>query len=137
MGNILRSRRSENGVIFEVEVPYEEATQLKGHYDNVHLFTEHVAKQKTTISSRGKNSVTKYFLIPKSIRKNLDLRSQVRCQKIDTGDKVIFVYVVDKHHMASAGTKRVRGAASDERADSEHLVASSARRIAWASHKGE
>jgi hypothetical protein len=96
MGKILSSKRNGEGILFEVETNYDEATLLKGHYDNIHLFTESVAEYETNISSRGKNSVTKYFLIPKSLRRNVDYNCPVSCQKIDTAEKIIFIYVVDK-----------------------------------------
>lgn len=96
MGKIISSKRSENGVIFELEVEYEEATILQGHYDNVHVFTENVAEFKTNISSRGKNSVTKYFLIPRNLRKKVDWKCMVHCQKIELDEKFVFIYVVDK-----------------------------------------
>ena len=96
MGKVLSSRRSGSGLLFEVELAYDEATLLKGHYDNVHLFTEKIAEFETNISSRGKNSVTKYFLIPRHLRKNVNYNCPVNCQKIDTKDKIIFIYVVDK-----------------------------------------
>ncbi|MGV8162482.1 MAG: hypothetical protein ACP5N2_04095 [Candidatus Nanoarchaeia archaeon] len=96
MGKIISSKRNGKGVLFEVEVAYDEATILQGHYDEVHLFTEKVAEFETNISSRGKNSVTKYFLIPRKLRKSVDYRCPVNCQKIETRDKIIFVYVVDR-----------------------------------------
>lgn len=96
MGKILSSKRNDKGVLFEVEVNYEEATLLQGHYDSVHLFTENIADFETNISSRGKNSVTKYFLIPRNLRKSVDYKCPVNCQKIETGEKIIFIYVVDK-----------------------------------------
>ncbi|MBN1175569.1 hypothetical protein JXA48_02915 [Candidatus Woesearchaeota archaeon] len=96
MGKIISSKRSGSEILFEVEVGPEEATILNGHYDDVHLFTERVANIDANISSRGKNSATKYFLIPRQLRKNLDYFQPVGCQKIETGDKVIFIYVVDK-----------------------------------------
>jgi hypothetical protein len=97
MGKILSSKRNGKGILFEVEVDYDEATLLHGHYDDVHLFTEKIAEFETNISSRGKNSVTKYFLIPRNLRKNVDYKCPVNCQKIETGEKIIFVYVVDKN----------------------------------------
>ena len=96
MGKIISAKRNGKGVLFEVEVDYDEATMLKGHYDAVHLFTERIAEFETNISSRGKNSVTKYFLIPRNLRKTVDYRCPVNCQQIDTKDKMIFIYVVDK-----------------------------------------
>lgn len=97
MGRIISSKRTTKGILFEVEVDYEEAIILKGHYDDVHLFSEKVAEFKTNISSRGKNSVTKYFLIPKHLRRNVDYNLPVSCQKIETEKKIIFIYVVDKN----------------------------------------
>jgi hypothetical protein len=96
MGKILSSKRNGEGVVFEIEMDYDEATLLQGHYDSVHMFTEKIAEFVTNISSRGKNSVTKYFLIPRNLRKDVDYKCPVSCQKIDTRDKIIFIYVVDK-----------------------------------------
>ncbi len=98
MGKIVSSKRNEAGILFEIEVDAEEATILNGHYDDIHLFTEKVAEYKTNISSRGKNSVTKYFLIPRNLRKDIDLQCPVNCQKIETDEKFIFIYVVDKNN---------------------------------------
>lgn len=101
MGKILNSKRNGKGLVFEVEVDYDEATLLQGHYDDVYLFTENVAEYQTNISSRGKNSVTKYFLIPKNLRNNVDYKCPVNCQKIETDEKIIFIYVVDKSQRMS------------------------------------
>jgi len=75
---------------------YDESVQLRGHMSNIHLFSENVADIKANISQRGKNEATKYFLIPKELRKNLKFDSKTTCQKIETKTKIIFVYVVDK-----------------------------------------
>jgi len=96
LGKILSSKRNGKGLLFELEMDYDEATMLKGHYDDVHVFTEKIAEFETNISSRGKNSVTKYFLIPRHLRKDVNYTCPVSCQKIDTKEKIIFIYVVDK-----------------------------------------
>ena len=97
MGAILSSRMKDDGkVIFEVAVDYDESTQLKGYMDNVHVFSENVADIKTNISRRGKNEATKYFLIPKELRRNLKFNEKTTCQKIESKTKTIFIYVVDK-----------------------------------------
>ncbi len=96
MGRITTSKNDNGKIIFEVELEPEESTQLKGHYADVHLFTENVAEFETNIATRGKNSCTKYFLIPKNLRKDLDYKCPVNCQKIETKDRTIFIYVVDK-----------------------------------------
>jgi len=97
MGVILGSKIKDDGkVIVELALDYEEAIQLRGHMEDVHVFSEKVADIMTKIAQRGKNEATKYFLIPKELRKNLKLGSSVSCQKIDMKTKAIFVYVVDK-----------------------------------------
>lgn len=97
MGSIISSRREEKKVIVEAELEYEELVQLKGEIDNVHLFSEKVADLETNISSRGKNEATKYFLIPRHLRKDLSINEPVNCQRINTPNKVIFVYVVNRN----------------------------------------
>ncbi len=97
MGKILGTKTTKEGnVIFEVELDYDEALQLKGHIQNVHVFSEDVADIKTNLSQRGKNEATKYFLIPRELRSNLKFNEKVKCQKLETESKIIFVYVVDK-----------------------------------------
>jgi hypothetical protein len=97
MGRILGTRTTKDGkVVFEVELDYEEALLLKGHIQNIHVFSEDVAEIKTNLSQRGKNEATKYFLIPRELRANLKFNEKVKCQKLETGNKIIFVYVVDK-----------------------------------------
>lgn len=97
MGTILSSRVGKNGkIVYEVEMDYEESLQLKGHIKNIYLFSEDVAEIKTNLSGRGKNEATKYFLIPRELRNNLKFNNQVKCQKIETPTRAIFIYVVDK-----------------------------------------
>ncbi len=97
MGRILGTKTTKEGkVIFEVELGYEEALQLKGHINNICIFSEDAAEIKTNLSQRGKNEATKYFLIPRDLRSNLKFNEKVKCQKLETDSKIIFVYVVDK-----------------------------------------
>lgn len=97
MGTILGSKLKGKGqVIFEVLMDYEEAVQLQGHMDNVHLFSENITDLRTNISTRGKNSSTKYLLIPRTLRKNIKFDKEINCQKIELKNKIIFVYTVEK-----------------------------------------
>jgi hypothetical protein len=100
MGFIISSRRNEDKVILEVQSEYSEFLELKGHFDDVHIFTDKVAYTKTNISQRGKNDATKYFLIPKNLRQGFQFNNDVSCQRIDLKNKVVFVYVVDKFSVA-------------------------------------
>lgn len=97
MGTILGSKlKGEGKVVFEVLMDYEEAVQLQGHMDNVHIFSENITDLRTNISTRGKNAATKYLLIPRELRKNIKFDKEINCQKIELKDKIIFVYTVEK-----------------------------------------
>lgn len=97
MGRILSTKTTKDGkVVFEVEMDYEEALELKGHIKNIHIFSEDTAEIKANLSQRGKNEATKYFLIPRELRACLKFNERVKCQKIENESRIIFVYVVDK-----------------------------------------
>jgi len=97
MGRILGTKTTKDGkIICEVELSYEESLQLKGYIQNICIFSEDAAEIKTNLSQRGKNEATKYFLIPRELRLGLKFNEKVKCQKLETNSKIIFVYVVDK-----------------------------------------
>ena len=97
MGQIIGMKTTkEDKVIAEVQMSYEESLQLKGRIKNVHLFSEDSAEIKTNLSKRGTNEATKYFLIPRELRSNLTFNEKVKCQRIETDSKIIFIYMVDK-----------------------------------------
>ncbi len=97
MGTILSTRTTkDNKIIFEVEIGYEESLKLKGHIKNIHIFSEDASKVKSNLSQRGTNEATKYFLIPRELRNNLKLDEEVKCQKIETDTRTIFVFVMNK-----------------------------------------
>jgi hypothetical protein len=97
MGMILGTKTlKDKKIIFEVEIDYEESLRLKGHINNIHLFSEDAAEIKTNLSQRGTNEATKYFLIPRELRGELNFNEEVRCQKIETETKTIFIFVVNK-----------------------------------------
>lgn len=97
MGMILSTKTAkDNKVIFEVELDYEESLRLRGFIKNVHVFSEDAAEIKTNLSQRGTNEATKYFLIPRELRDNLKFDEKVKCQKIETPTKNIFIFAVNK-----------------------------------------
>ncbi len=97
MCNIMSLKRNNEDILIELKTTTEEFLQLKGNVNNIHIFSENTAQTMTNISGRGKNSATKYFLIPTILRKNLKLiNKNVMCEKIETKEKLIFVYLIDK-----------------------------------------
>ena len=100
MGTVISSKlRDDNKVVLEIVLDYNEILQLHGHMERVHVFSEKNSKLKTGISQRGKNDATKYFLIPRDLRKDLKFDSEVRCQRIDTKTKSVFIYVVNNYEL--------------------------------------
>ncbi len=96
MASILSTRRADNTrVIAEVLLSSDEMRQLQGEMNDVRLFTEHVAKIPSRVSLRGKNEATKYFLIPRQLRKNLAVHGKVSCYRLEPEGKSIFIYVLD------------------------------------------
>lgn len=97
MGTILSTRMTKGDmVIFEIEMDYIDSLKLKGHVKNIHVFSEDAAEIRTNLSQRGANEATKYFLIPRELRENLNFSKNVKCQKIETKTRKIFVFVTDK-----------------------------------------
>ncbi|MDD3264061.1 MAG: hypothetical protein PHT94_04185 [Candidatus Nanoarchaeia archaeon] len=96
MGKIISSKRIDKGLVYEVELDLEEGLAIGNYYDNIHLFSEKKMDDCNQIATRGKNCGTKYFLIPKNLRSELNLNSMVSCQRINFKDKYAFIYIVDK-----------------------------------------
>ena len=97
MGSILSSRVLDDGkVVYEISIERDEALQLKGNLDGIHIISERAADISSRISLRGKNDATKYFLIPKELREDIKKSKEVSCQKIETHAKSIYVFYVDK-----------------------------------------
>jgi hypothetical protein len=97
MGSIIGIRTTkEDKVVLEVELSYEESLKLKGHIKNIHVFSEDAAEIKTNLSQRGTNEATKYLLIPRELRDNLNFDEVVKCQRFDTDSRIVFIYVVEK-----------------------------------------
>lgn len=97
MGTIISSKlKTEGKVIFELLMDHKEAAQLKGTWNDIHIFSEKNDSFKTKISTRGKNASTKYLLIPRGMRKNINLDKEVICQKIELKDKIFFISIIKK-----------------------------------------
>ena len=96
MGLILGSKKKDDKVVLDVEMDYEEYLQLEGHMEDVHIVSANSELLKTNISERGKNSATKYFLIPRQLRGDFSFDEQVKVKRMDKDGQALFVYFVDK-----------------------------------------
>lgn len=106
MAKIISSKKHDDGkVTLELSMNYEESMRLKGNMENLHLISEDVADIKSNISFRGKNESTKYFLIPRQLRKDLMVKVDAACQRIDTDSKIVFVYMLEKDKLKQLNDK--------------------------------
>jgi len=97
MGEVLSIKRNKSGkFVVELEVDDLEVEKLKGFFTNVRLFSEDAPDIITRLTQRGLREATKYFLIPKELRRNFDLVGDVYCQKLEFGENIFFIYCVKK-----------------------------------------
>lgn len=97
MADVLSIKNNKDGkVLIELEVGYEEFLKLKGSMDNIRIFSEESADIITRLTQRGSHEATKYFLVPKELRENLKMSGSVRCQRLELGNNLFFVYMLKK-----------------------------------------
>ena len=98
MAKILSLRNvAENRYIYEIELDSDEASQIDGSVKDIVLFSNKDFISDTTISKRGKDGRTKYFLIPKNVRKRIELTDKkIVCQRLDLRNRTFFIYAVEK-----------------------------------------
>ena len=96
MGLIVSTKRhSQEQVLVELLVNNSEIRQLRGEHNDIYVFSERTTNTPSRVSLRGKNDATKYFLIPKQLRKELVINGKVSCQRLQSDGRTIFVYVID------------------------------------------
>lgn len=97
MGKIAGVKTLNNEkVVVSLELTQKELLWLRGNLDNMHIFSESNLEYESKLVQRGKRESSKYFLMPKDLRRNLVVNSNVRCNKIETKTKDIFIFAVDK-----------------------------------------
>jgi hypothetical protein len=94
MGKILKQRLKDDTVVAEIALTKEEAKDLGGEMEDITLFTETRATTPSRVSMRGRKEATKYFLIPKTLRRSMNTMGSVSCQRLKRAGKDIFVYVI-------------------------------------------
>lgn len=97
MGQIISATLTkEDKMLLKIRMSYEESLSLKGHTKNIRVFSDNNAEVQTNISKRGSREATKYFLIPKRLRGDLDFESEVKCQKIVSEKSTLFIFKIKK-----------------------------------------
>ncbi|MBW2975431.1 hypothetical protein KY366_06950 [Candidatus Woesearchaeota archaeon] len=95
MASVIQTKVNKDHAVLSLKLGLEEAAQLKGKMDNIHLIAEENADTKASVYERGKKGCTKYFLIPRLLRKGVRIGKEARCLRFDSKDKMVFVYFVE------------------------------------------
>ena len=96
MASIISSKVNKDHVVISFKVSFEEAKELNGHLANIHLIAEDNEGETATITEKGRKGCTKYFLIPKKLREDIQLKKEASCVRIDCKEKMLWVYIMDK-----------------------------------------
>ncbi len=98
MGKIVGLKATnDEKVIVSLELTQLEALKLKGNLEKIHIFSENTLGHIAKLVQRGKRESTKYFLLPKSLRVGVLPSNEVKCDKIETKTKNIFIFEVKKY----------------------------------------
>lgn len=98
MGKIIDIiNQSDDTFIVKLEFDKKYFDNLRGNLNKVNLFTIDVFEYKSKIISSGKNSSTKYFLIPKQINSDIFAREDISYTVIENNLNLIFVFAVNKY----------------------------------------
>lgn len=97
MADVLSVKNHRDGsILIELEASYDEFLNLKGAVDKIRIFSEDSADIITRLTQRGSKEATKYFLVPKELRENLNLNGEVRCQRLELDENLFFIYMIKK-----------------------------------------
>ena len=80
-----------------LELNSKELSWIEGKMEKMHLFSEDNLKYKAKLVKRGKRDSTKYFLLPKEFRKNVNSSNNVKSTVIESKIKSIFIFEVSKY----------------------------------------
>ena len=95
MGEIIGSKIIGDKIVYKVLLDEKESLTLKGGMRNIHIFSLDLCKTESRMIEKGKEGVTKHFLVPiKHRSKSKKKPDNVFYQVIDIDSKTIFVYTV-------------------------------------------
>ena len=96
MAKIIGSKITDKDVTLSIKLSHEESLQLKGNTHDLCLFSLNTLEAESNIHERGKNGSSKFFLIPRETRQETKFNKDILCQKIETKEKIIWVYAMSK-----------------------------------------
>jgi len=99
MAKLISLKENGDKYLYEVEAEKKELTQIKGPSDNLIFFSDLNFEEDTKICQRGRKGRTKYLLIPKGLRKRINLDDKkIVCQRLDFRNRTFFIYAVGQNN---------------------------------------
>ncbi len=98
MGIILSSRiLPDDKVKIKICLDEEEALSLGGCIRDIGIFASDLCDVESRVIERGTRGITKHFLVPIKLRSKIKKQAfGIKCSKVESKNKVMFVYVVDR-----------------------------------------
>lgn len=97
MASVIESKQKGNHLFVVLKLDMEEAISFsKGMLSRIHLIPEDSHFVKSAVYEKGKKGNTKYFLVPKELRKDVKMQKKISCVKLDATDKIIWAFFMDK-----------------------------------------
>jgi hypothetical protein len=101
MGEIIAMRISAGKVRCKLLVDEKEALHLRGNMRKIHLFSAEQCSTNSRIIEKGKDGVTKHFMVPINFKtKSKKKPDRISYSAIDLDNHITFIYIIDKNlHM--------------------------------------
>ncbi len=101
MGDVISSKIfPNNNIIYKILLEKEEALALKNAIKNIHFFSPNLCTKEAKIIERGRQSSTKYFKIPFSLRfRKKKSYDKISYQKLENHSKIFYIYVIHKNNL--------------------------------------
>jgi hypothetical protein len=98
MGTIINQKILPDGKVkVKVELDIKEALVLRGHVNNIHIFTKELSLIDSKVIEKGKRGATKYFFVPRKIREaSKRVVREMSCQSFEDDTNAVFIYCIDK-----------------------------------------
>ena len=97
MASLLNLKSRDDGkMVVEILIDDHEFQFISSDLRDLCLFSKKIVNTEANLILKGKNNATKYFLVPKTLRKNLEVIGKVTCQKMDMPESIAFIYIIEK-----------------------------------------
>lgn len=95
MGEVIDSVGRDEKRLLKVVLDSEEAKNLRGHREKIHIFSEDNCVHKVDLLERGNKREAKYFKIPRELKKRRQKITNICYQRVQESGKVFFIFTLN------------------------------------------